>query len=208
MIGPEYEALRDDIKARGLDMPIVLDLKDRILDGRNRARACEETGVEPHYRVYNGDDPIGFVLGANLHRRHLNESQRALVATKLSQLGRGQRIQKDETGKSAALTQEEAAEKLNVSERQVRKARAVLEQAEPETIAAIERGELSLNAAEEKHRPAVEERPADARALASMIVGALKNSGCSTRYVNTTADYAEVVIARDGRAYRLELRAQ
>jgi hypothetical protein len=41
----------------------------QILDGRNRARACEALGIEPETRVYAGDDPVGFVISRNLHRR-------------------------------------------------------------------------------------------------------------------------------------------
>ena len=77
--GPGFDALVEDIEKRGQQDPVWL-YEGKILDGRNRYRALEKVGLEALVRSYTGDDPIGFVLSANLHRRHLNESQRAMVA--------------------------------------------------------------------------------------------------------------------------------
>jgi len=74
-----YAALRDDIAANGLIEPIWF-CDGKILDGRNRWRACNELGISPEVREYTGDDPIGFVVSLNLSRRHLTSSQRAVVA--------------------------------------------------------------------------------------------------------------------------------
>jgi len=86
MTEPEYAALRDSIERDGLRDPIVL-LAGKILDGRHRARACEELGIIPVARVYNpqqdGPNPIRYVQDKNLHRRHLSPSQRAMVAAAL-----------------------------------------------------------------------------------------------------------------------------
>ena len=43
-------------------------------------------GVECPMREYDGDDPRSFVVSLNLHRRHLNESQRAMVAANLANM--------------------------------------------------------------------------------------------------------------------------
>ena len=117
-------------------------MKDKILDGRNRYRACEAAGVEPTFTVYQGDDPVGFVISLNLRRRHLNESQRAIVAAKLATLKDGQRADLVEglpIGRASAL--------LNVGDRTVARAREVLEHGAPELKHAVEKGEVSVSAA-------------------------------------------------------------
>src|SRR5262249_5145016 len=75
-------ALLDDIKKHGLQAPISL-YQGKILDGRNRYRACRELGIECQTREYRGDDPAGFVLSMNLHRRHLTQEQKRELVTKL-----------------------------------------------------------------------------------------------------------------------------
>ena len=79
MKGKEFDELVADIKAHGLCDSIVL-LDDEILDGRNRARACNAAGIEPTYTTYHGDDPAAYVISCNVHRRHLTgEQKRQLI---------------------------------------------------------------------------------------------------------------------------------
>jgi ParB-like chromosome segregation protein Spo0J len=47
MTDEELADLAADIKANGLLHPIVVDKEGALIDGRNRARACEIAGVEP-----------------------------------------------------------------------------------------------------------------------------------------------------------------
>lgn len=143
LAGDEYQRLVDDIRVNGLLDEIVL-YDGLTLDGRNRERACEDAKVKPRYRNYTGDDPIGFVVSTNLYRRHLNESQRAMAAERLATLKHGEK-----RGKSASLTVGDAAGMLKVGERTVKQARQVRNDAEPEVVEAVERGELSLNRASE-----------------------------------------------------------
>lgn len=146
----EYADFRDNIAQQGYDpeQPVVT-YQGTLLDGRHRRRACQELGIDCPAKEYTGDDPLGFVLGRNLHRRHLDESQRALVAAKIANLRQGSN-QHEARGPAnlpdQPVTQQRAAELLNVSERLVRDAKRVIEQA-PEEVAAIERGERSVSAA-------------------------------------------------------------
>ena len=90
MEGAEFDALVEDIKTHGLQQKLVM-YQGKILDGRNRWRACEALGIKPKWVDYEGDDPLGHVLSLNLHRRHLDASQRAMVGARIATLKNGQR---------------------------------------------------------------------------------------------------------------------
>jgi hypothetical protein len=90
MDGKEFDAFVEDVKTRGQQEPITL-YQGAIIEGRNRYRACLKLGVKAQTKEYTGNDPIGFVLSANLHRRHLNESQRSMIAAKVANMQRGGR---------------------------------------------------------------------------------------------------------------------
>ena len=77
----EYQKLKTDILTNGFDesLPIII-YENKILDGRNRYKACNELGITPKFRQFNNDDPIGYVVRTNLHRRHLDKGQLAFVA--------------------------------------------------------------------------------------------------------------------------------
>ena len=84
--GQAFEQFKQDIAENGLRESIWLH-EGRIIDGRNRYRACLETGTAPTFREWEGNGSlVAFVISLNLHRRHLNESQRAMVAARLANL--------------------------------------------------------------------------------------------------------------------------
>lgn len=82
----EYAGLVADIKANGLREPIWLH-SGKIIDGRNRYRACCDLNIEPTFRTWDGEGSlVAFVVSLNLHRRHLTASQRAIVALDVEKL--------------------------------------------------------------------------------------------------------------------------
>jgi hypothetical protein len=153
MTGHPFEELKEDIGQHGLSEPITL-LDGKILDGRNRYRACRELGIEPRFAYFPGADPIAYVISKNLKRRHLDEGQRASIAAKLETLTHGQRkdyAQQAETQTcvSAPVTRAEAAELLNVSQRSVCSAKAAHKQGVPELVQALDQGKVSVSTAAE-----------------------------------------------------------
>jgi ParB-like chromosome segregation protein Spo0J len=141
----ELDALAEDIGERGLLSPILVH-EGKILDGRNRYRACLKAGVEPETAIYTGTDPIKDTLSLNLHRRHLSESQRAMIAAQLASLPVGAN-QHAEGAQIQAPSQASAAEMLSVSRSSVQSAKRVRD-ASPELAAQVTNGSLTVHAAE------------------------------------------------------------
>ncbi len=102
---------------------------------------------------------MSFIVSHNLHRRHLDASQRAQVADKLTTLKHGQR---SDTSKDVSVTQPQAAELLNVSLASVQRARKVRESGDEKLIAAVESGEVTVSAAAQ-HVAAVTRYPDKAK---------------------------------------------
>lgn len=142
--GKEREELIADVRAHGVREAIWV-CGGQILDGRNRWLAAKAANVPCATREYQGDDPVSFVVSLNLQRRHLDESQRALVATELASLKRGA----NQHVGTPTLTQQRAAQLMSVSRDSVIQARKVRQAGAPELVAAAMRGDVSINAARE-----------------------------------------------------------
>lgn len=100
--------------------------------------------ITPTFTTYEGDDPLGFVIAANLARRHLSESQRAMVAAKLANMKEGR---PSNTTAIAGVSQSRAAAMLNVSADSVGRARAVIGRGAPELVEMVEKGQVAVSAA-------------------------------------------------------------
>lgn len=79
----EFENLLNSIEENGYDstQPIVL-YQDKILDGRNRYKACQELEVDPDTITFEGsiEDALEESRRLNSYRRHLENDQRAMCA--------------------------------------------------------------------------------------------------------------------------------
>lgn len=140
--GEAFDELVADIKANGLREAITL-LDGKILDGRNRASACHAAGVEPRFEEWkpasDADTPQAFVVSRNLRRRHLKESERAMIGARLVSNPFGKKTPKTTAGQAATA--------LNVSIGQVQRARRVISKGTPELVEKVDRGELTVRGA-------------------------------------------------------------
>lgn len=177
MLGDEeLKTLAADIKANGQRQNIIVDTSRRIIDGRNRDAACELAGVEPKCELFDGDDAaiLKLVISLNLHRRHLNESQRSMIAASVSNMTvgapKGNRNASETNGPigpidSGSVSVGQAAELLNVGERSVKRARKVQKDGVQELNDAVVAGEISVKKAEEIASLDKSEQPAAVEAV-------------------------------------------
>lgn len=147
LVGEDYELFKQDIKDNGLRDRTIWVQKGLLLDGRNRLRACIDIGksadVKPQIREWEGD-AMTLVVAANLRRRQLNASQRAIVACRLydSRPGRKKSIKNDRLP-----TRRVAAGELGVSEGMVVQARQVLDKGIEQVVASIDAGDITITTA-------------------------------------------------------------
>jgi hypothetical protein len=171
-----FHAVCLDVKAQGFLEPVEITQDDLLLDGRNRIQIGQTLGIDPPIRRVNPPDPVAYVIGKNVSRRHLSVGQRAMVAEKLANFKHGSnqfrkeevpigtssmtqaqagtllgsnRFQKVEVPIGTSMTRTQAGTLLGVTPQEISKARIVRELA-PREAAKVEQGELSLDAAYKK----------------------------------------------------------
>jgi len=144
--GAEFDELVSSIKESGQREPIIL-LEGAILDGRNRYRACQVAQVEPITKIFNGADPVRFVVDINVRRRHLNESQRAMIAARLADMSVGRPCSTREIGEISPIpvSATTAAEMMNVSRHTVQNAKTVLAEGTPQEIHSVQEGKAAVS---------------------------------------------------------------
>jgi hypothetical protein len=144
MTDAELDELGEDMLKHGQREPIWL-YEGKILDGRNRYRACLMKGIEPVATETRVADPLAFVISLNLKRRHLDASQRAMVVAEIAKLPKG--AHPPICGSSP--TQDVAAKLLKVSVRSGQRARYVKDHGTPDLVDAVKHGDVRVAAAAE-----------------------------------------------------------
>lgn len=181
--GEEFDLLVEDIRKNGQLEPIIT-VDGEILDGVNRSRACKRLGIEPIVEEYAGDDPLGYVISLNIRRRHLDTSQRAMLATEmLPEFEKEAKERKSESAKKQWSRSEDhlhpastgakawdekhsarddAAKLFGVSGPTVQRAKRISKEA-PEKVADIIKGKTTVSAVDEELRRKEAERRGTAR---------------------------------------------
>lgn len=103
----------------------------QIVEGRNRFVASKAARVPPRFTALVVPDDaaaLAYVISKNLKRRHLDKSQRAMVANRIANMRRGD----NQHASIEATSQSEAADEvLNVSRSAVQRAATVVREGVP-----------------------------------------------------------------------------
>lgn len=218
MTDDEYAQLREDIASHGLLSPVVT-LDGLVLDGRHRLRACAELGIEPRFEDYDGDDPLAYVVGINLYRRHLTIPQRAMLAVEIEAVEAKQAVERMREGgrkgaeitnsreesagqergvallphpARAPLARDRAAAVAGVSPRSVATAKRIAQQA-PDVAEAVKAGALDLSLATRAAALPAKSRPAVLEQVAAL----------TAKGTRTGRHEAEVAISHAAKAERM-----
>jgi hypothetical protein len=141
----EFKELKEDIKTNGLQVPIKT-FEAKILDGRSRHKACVELEQEGHPVEFKRETFLGsakealaYVISANVKRRHLKASQRAIIAARLvtSKVGGDRSVKLPNE-----ITQEQVATLSGVAVKTVTDAIKVLTR--PDLAEKVLNGELAV----------------------------------------------------------------
>lgn len=128
----EHTDLVANIKTHGLLHPLTT-FGGKLIDGRNRFKACKEADVEPRFEeLADGTDPLGFVIATNYTRRHLSESQRALAAARIQE---------------HSVNRADAGKTFKIKTSALKQAETVLKHGTPELIDAVEHDLIPVNIA-------------------------------------------------------------
>ncbi len=148
MSDAEYAGLLEDIRDNG-QREDCLFWREQLIDGRNRYKACMELGIEPSECMLDDDqDPVSYVISANLHRRQLSTSQRAIVAARLATLGHGSNQHKEkEESQNCPSSLDYTAAALSVSKSSIKAAKKVIESKSNPLIEAVKNGSVTVSLA-------------------------------------------------------------
>jgi hypothetical protein len=163
----ELAGLAADIKENGLREPLWTH-EGKVIDGRNRLKACQIAGVVPEFREWEGKGRslTKFVISLNYYRRHLTVGQKAIIgidvkkrleteyasqkAAKCSDAGKKGGRGNKKGGQTSLSTlsrprraSEDAAKSLGISHASISAAEKIAE-ASPETAKEVSEGKKTI----------------------------------------------------------------
>lgn len=205
----EYQNLVSDIRAHGLREPLWT-YQGKIIDGRNRYKACCHLGIEPVCREWDEQGSlVTFVVSLNLQRRHLTSSQRAMLALEIEK--HVAKEAEERTGGRPKLNEEkvptvlsevswkresahQAASVVGTSGTYVKEAKKI-EKKSPELKEAVLNGTLTIPQAKRQLKEQEREQKRDENrqeiARAQTIEEALKTAKFSTILIDPPWDWED-----------------
>lgn len=178
MGGEAFEEFVKDVQQNGVREPIII-WKGQLLDGRNRSAACLRLGMNPLDYACDLEsedvDPVAYVLSANLHRRHLDTTDKAKVALAVERIYAAEAKERQrDAGKTHGRgkgklpeklpepikgdSRDKAAEAVGISGRTLSDAKRVYESGNEEIIKAVDKKEMSISKAAKAIAPAKVEK--------------------------------------------------
>lgn len=174
MSDAELQELADDIDKHGLEEDVIL-FDGQILDGRNRALACDllierysNNEYTPEYSdltmvLTQTGQALEYVVSKNLRRRHLTPSQLAMIGVEIKKAEKKRAKERRKAtlkkGKEKPVPEnfperedqgearDVAAKRLGISGRLIDRAETVIKKGTPELADAVRRGEVSVSKA-------------------------------------------------------------
>ena len=161
--------MKASIKTHGLQYAVTA-WNGLLVDGKNRARACEELGMDCPTEEFHGTEAeaIQVAWSANIERRHLLPRERAILGAKYAALLSS--VHTHGTGEVS----EKAAKVVGASHRSVERAIRVEKNAAPEVKTALQESVISLAQAEQLAAKPPEEQKAE---VAEVIEEAKRGRG-------------------------------
>ncbi len=162
----EYEALKNDIRDRGVQVPVEYDDEGNLLDGHHRVRACLELGIKEWPRIVRVGmteaEKRNHIRALNILRRNLTPEQRNAQIVAMRQDGMSYRAIGDALGVSDGTVRNVAAQNCAPQPETVtgkdgkqyppRKQRkpSIFAKTEREMAGAVEKAQSVVTAAEEQ----------------------------------------------------------
>ena len=147
----QFEALKASIKKAGkLQDPIEM-LEGKLLDGRNRLKACQELGIVAHAVEIECEAPNEYAISRNATRRQLTANQLAVIAVRQQE-----NILQGFTPSKNLKTRDFLAKAVGVNPRYIQDALKFKD--DKETLDKISNGELNIAQAKKQKAPPQKEK--------------------------------------------------